>query len=90
MNDLRITTIRAIHDALAIRGPEHGGAGIVRTALPEVYMSEERLRLAREVLRHISGDTTVTNAEQLVAKIEPIVAKIARPEPDPPAIMFFS
>lgn len=88
MNDLRITTIRAIHDALALRGPEHGGGGIVRTALPEVYMSEDRLRLAREVLRHIPAGATATNVDELAAKVEPVVARLAKPEPR--GIMFIS
>jgi len=92
MNDLRITTIRAIHDALAIRGLVPGDGGVIRTASPELYMSEERLRLAREVLRHIPAGATATGLDELASKIEPVVARFAKPKPEaePRGIMFIS
>ena len=87
MNQLRIATIRAIHDALALRGPD-GSGGFVRTASPELYMDEGRLRLAREVLRHIPKGRV--DVEKIADKIEPVVARTAKPQPEPGPTMFFS
>lgn len=92
MNDLRITTIRAIHDALALRGPDAGG-GFVRTAPPELYMNEARLRLAREVLRRLPADASASNVNRLADELTEVVArsmKAPTPEANPRATMFFS
>jgi len=87
MNDIRTATIRAIHDALSLRGLEHGGGGFIRTSTPDTYMDVERLRLAREVLRHLPAGVSLTNAEQFAEQLSPIVLRTARPdaEVDPPA-----
>ena len=87
VTELRIATIRAIHDALSLRGLDDGG-GFLRTASPELYMDEGRLRLAREVLRLIPMGAV--NVESLADKIEPVVARTAKPQPEPGPTMFFS
>ena len=73
MNDLRITTIRAIHDAMALRGLESGDGGFIRTADPETYMDATRLRLAREVAKHLPAGATVLNADRIAERIETVV-----------------
>lgn len=74
MESLRITTTRALHDALALRGLEHGG-GFIRTSPPEAYMDEARLRLAREVLGHLPADAQAHDFEELVEQVGPIVSR---------------
>lgn len=93
MTDLRTITTRAIHDAFAIRGLEHGGGGLIRTASPETYMNEGRLRLAREVLRHLPPGTATTGVDRLVDKLAPLIAKVLNPSPgqaEAERIMFLS
>lgn len=75
MKDLRDITLRAIHDALALRGPGEGG-GMMRTAPIEHYMSGDRLRLAQEVLRHLPADASATAADALVAQLVPVVSRL--------------
>lgn len=89
MDDLRIATIRAIHDALALRGLEEGGGGLLRTAEPALYMSEDRLRLAREVLRLLPTGASILNAERLADELAPAVARAAKPMPAEPAPPMF-
>lgn len=76
MQDLRITTIRAIHDAMALRGLENGDGGFIRTADPETYMDDTRLRLAREVVRHLPHGASVLDVDTLAARIEPVVEAV--------------
>ncbi len=81
MNDLRIATVRAIHDALALRGLT-GDGGFIRTAAPEAYMTAARLRLAREVLGHLPADADDRDVDELVEQVGPIVSRyVARTTP---------
>lgn len=82
MFDIHTITTQAIHDALALRGLEHGGGGMIRTAAPEQYMAGDRLRLAREVLRHLPAGTRISAVPQLVPKMMPIVSRVMSPKPD--------
>jgi hypothetical protein len=75
MTDLRTITTQAIQDALAIRGLEDGGGGVIRSATPETYMDQPRLRLAREVLRYLPAGTTITGIASLVDKLSPVVSR---------------
>jgi len=79
MPDLRTVTSQAVHDALALRGLEDGGGGFIRTSNPGEYMGGERLRLAREVLRHLPAGALVTGIEQLVERVLPVVSRLLRP-----------
>lgn len=93
MNDLRITTVRAIHDALALRGPDPAGGGYVRTSSPELYMDEARLRLARDVLRHLPARASASNVERLADELTEVVARSMKGKPaeaEPRATMFRS
>lgn len=81
MNDTRITTIRAIHDALALRGLECGDGGFIRTADPVCYMGTERLRLAREVLKHLPAGASVLDANALANGMEPMIRAMITPQP---------
>jgi hypothetical protein len=83
MNDVRTATLRAIHDALALRGLDHGGGGFIRTAAPHDYMDGDRLRLAREVLRHLPAGSSVANAGTLVEQLMPVVIRTAKPADSP-------
>lgn len=76
MSDLRITTIRAIHDALALRGLEHGDGGFIRTAEPICYMDASRLALAREVVKHLPPGASVLNAASVAERLEPVVEAV--------------
>ncbi len=80
MNDIRITTIRAIHDALALRGPD-GGGGFVRTTTPELYMDEARLRLAHDVLKQLPAEASASNVEKLADKLVGFVADSMKATP---------
>jgi hypothetical protein len=73
MHQIRQLTIRAIHDALSLRGLEDGGGGFIRTSVPADYMTPERLRLAREVAKHLPDGATVLDADRLAERIEGIV-----------------
>lgn len=87
MEPLRITTTRAIHDAMALRGLENG-ATFIRSASPEQYMSEARLRAAREVLRNLPLNAATMNQEKLIDKMMPVVLRCRIAMPDtgrPPA-----
>lgn len=96
MTDLQTITTRAVHDALAIRGLEDGGGGFIRTTEPVDYMNADRLRLAREVLRHLPTGASTSNADQIAAKLMPLVSKMIQStgtdhaEPAPGRIMFLS
>lgn len=95
MGDIRTITTRAIHDAFAIRGLDHSGGGLLRTASPETYMDEGRLRLAREVLRHLPAEATATKIDRLVERLLPMIANALKPghgqaEADTGGIMFLS
>jgi hypothetical protein len=79
MPDVRTVTTQAVHDALALRGLEDGGGGFIRTASPTEYMGEERLRLAREVLRHLPAGASVAGIKQLVERVLPVVSGLLRP-----------
>lgn len=76
MTDLRITTIKAIHDAMALRGLENGDGGFIRTADPQCYMDALRLRLAREVVKHLPAGASVLDAATLADRIEPVVEAV--------------
>ena len=73
MHQIRQLTIRAIYDALALRGLEDGGGGFIRTTEPVCYMDAERLRLARAVAKHLPAGATVLDADRLAERIEGIV-----------------
>jgi hypothetical protein len=92
MPDIRTITTQAVHDALALRGLEHGGDGIMRTAAPEHYMAGERLRLAREVLRHLPAGTTAsaTSIKELVQKLLPVVSSAMKPGDGEGPLTFYS
>lgn len=79
MPNLRTVTSQAVHDALALRGLEDGGGGFIRTASPSEYMGEERLRLAREVLRHLPAGASTAGIKQLVERVLPVVSRLLRP-----------
>ena len=78
MNDVRTTTLQAIYDALALRGPSESG-GFIRTAATEQYMDAERLRLAREVSAVLPKTATVAGAEQFIEQLVPVVLRTTRP-----------
>lgn len=82
MTQVRVTTLRAIHDALALRGLDASGGGFVRTAAPELYMDAERLRLAHEVLRVLPASATTDNAPALVDAITPFVTAATAEQAD--------
>ena len=73
MHQIRQLTIRAIHDALSLRGLEDGGGGFIRTSAPADYMTPERLRLAREVAKHLPAGATVLDADRLADRIATVV-----------------
>jgi len=73
MTTVRELTIRAIHDALSLRGLEDGGGGFIRTTEPVCYMDAERMRLAREVAKHLPAGATVLDADRLAERIETVV-----------------
>lgn len=76
MTTLRFTTIRAIHDAMALRGLEHGDGGFIRTADPQCYMDANRLALAREVVKHLSAGTSVLDVASMAERLEPVVEAV--------------
>ena len=76
MNNIRTATIRAIYDAMALRGLESGDGGFIRSADPECYMDPTRLRLAREVVRHLPVGASLLDAETLADRIEPVVEAV--------------
>ena len=82
MTTIRDLTIRAIHDALSLRGLEDGGGGFIRTTEPVCYMDAERLRLAREVAKHLPAGATVLDADRLADRIETVV-RAMRPGTSP-------
>jgi hypothetical protein len=92
MPDILTITTQAVHDALALRGLEHGGGGIVRTAAPEHYMAGERLRLAREVLRHLPAGATssATCIKELAKKLLPVVSSVVKPADAEGPLTFYS
>jgi hypothetical protein len=95
MTDLRTITTRAIHDAFALRGLEDGGGGFVRTSSPETYMDEGRLRLAREMLRHLPPGASLTGIGTLIDKLLPLVGSTLKQSvgdapTEPDRIMFLS
>ncbi len=95
MPDIRTVTTQAVHDALALRGLEDGGGGFIRTAAPAEYMAAARLRLAREVCRHLPAGASVANVNTLVEQMLPLVSKLgSSPEPaaaeDGPPLRFHS
>lgn len=83
MTTLRITTIRAIHDALALRGLECGDGGFIRTADPVCYMDAGRLALAREAIKHLPAGASVLDAEALADGIEPMIRAVITPQAAP-------
>jgi hypothetical protein len=76
MSDIRTITTQAVHDALALRGLEDGGGGFIRTASPVEYMGAERLRLARELLRHLPAGASLAGAHKLVEQLLPVVSSL--------------
>lgn len=74
MHHIRQLTIRAIHDALSLRGLEDGGGCFIRTSAPADYMDAERLRLARAVAKHLPPGATVLDADRLAERIATVVA----------------
>lgn len=76
MTDLRILTVRAIHDAMALRGLESGDGGFIRTADPDTYMDEMRLRLAREVVKHLPVGGSVLDAAEIADRIQPVIEAV--------------
>jgi hypothetical protein len=79
MTEIRSITLRAIYDALAMRGLEDGGGGFIRTSAPDQYMDPERLRLAREVIEHLPRTATISGADSLVEQLVPVVLRTMRP-----------
>lgn len=77
MPDIRVTTCLAIEDALALRGLDGEGKGLIRTASPETYMSAERLRVARAVLRHLPRTVPTTSMASLIDRLVPVVSRMA-------------
>jgi hypothetical protein len=67
--------LTAVHDALAIGGPNSTG-GYMRTSDPAQHMSQERLRLARAVLKSLPPGTTATTAEAVAQKMVPLIRAI--------------
>jgi hypothetical protein len=78
MNDIRTVTTQAVHDALALRGLEDGGGGFIRTSAPAEYMAGDRLRLAREVLRHLPAGASFAGSRKLVEEMLPVVSSLYR------------
>jgi hypothetical protein len=78
MTDLRTVTTQAIHDALALRGLEDGGGGFLRTAAAAEYMAGDRLRLAREVLRHLPPGASLASIGKLVEQLLPVVSSLGQ------------
>lgn len=79
MTEIRSITLRAIYDALALRGLEDGGGGFIRTSATDQYMSPERLRLAREVIGHLPKTATMSGADSLVEQLVPVVLRTMQP-----------
>ena len=50
----------------------------------------EIVKRISQVLRHIPAGATATYLDELAAKIEPVVARAAEPEPEPRGTMFIS
>lgn len=74
----REMTLLAIRDAMALRGLEDGGGGgFFRTAMPASYMSEKRLRLAREAAKHLPAGAGLIDVERLADGIEPFIIAVA-------------
>ena len=65
-------SLQAVHDAMAIGGPDANG-GYIRTSDPVQTMSPERLRLARAVLRSLPPGTTAATADTAALKLVPMV-----------------
>ena len=94
VEDIRTITSRALHDALAIRGLKSGESGFIRTAPPELYMSAERLRLARVAIEHLPENASTMRMAMLVDQLVPVVTQamqltVARVDPTGP-IRFLS
>jgi hypothetical protein len=66
------TALVAVHDAMAIGGPNATG-GYMRTCDPARHMTPERLRLARAVLKSLPPGTTATTAEAVAQKMVPLI-----------------
>jgi hypothetical protein len=93
MQTLHTITTQAVHDAFSLRGLEDGGGGLIRTSDPSLYMSEERLRLARLVLRLLPTGATISTAGKLAEVLAPSVAQAMKPTAADKAespVMFFS
>jgi hypothetical protein len=73
MTEIRTVTLRAIYDALAMRGLEDGGGGFIRTSAPDHYMDAQRLRLARAAIKHLPDGAGFHDADRIATMIEPVI-----------------
>lgn len=65
-------SLQAVHDAMAIGGPDANG-GYLRTSDPAQHMTPERLRFARAVLKSLPPGTTAATADAVAIKLVPMV-----------------
>lgn len=83
MMNARTLTTRAIFDALALRGLESGDGGFIRSADPTCYMDPQRLRLAREAVKHLPAGASVLDVDRLADGIEPMIRAMIAPPSHP-------
>ena len=72
MQTIHAITVQAVRDAMTLQGPTEAG-GFITTSVPQDYMSPDRLRLAREVVKHLPPGAGLHDANRIATDIEPII-----------------
>ena len=72
MKTIRDISIQAVRDAMTLKGPSEAG-GFICTAHPADYMTPDRLRLAREAVKHLPDGAGMHDADRIATAIEPVI-----------------
>lgn len=73
--DKNATAHQIVLDVLTLRGPDpNGGPGRMVTADPRLFMSAERLALAKRFARMVPAGTSVLTARRVADAIAPFLA----------------
>lgn len=78
-HDTTTVAQQIVLDVLALRGPDaNGGPGRMVTADPAVFMSPERLALARRYERMVPRGTSTADATRVATAIAPFLTTTPR------------
>jgi hypothetical protein len=72
MQTIHDISLQAVRDAMTLKGPSEAG-GFMCTAHPSDYMTADRLRLAREAVKHLPDGAGMHDADRIATLIEPII-----------------